>query len=168
MALIKEVKGLKPQYDASCYLSDNATLVGNVTLGRECSVWFNAVIRGDVSPVKIGNGVNVQDGACIHVSRDAPTLIEDGVSIGHNATVHGCVLHAGALVGMGAVVMDHAEIGSGAIVAAGAVVLQGTKVGDGEIWAGVPAKNVGLAKPGMAEDYAKRYVGYISWYKDKA
>lgn len=166
MALIKDVLGMSPRYDASCYLSENATLVGDVTLGRDCSIWFNAVVRGDVAPITIGNGVNVQDGACIHVSKNAPTVIEDGVSVGHNATVHGCMLRAGSLVGMGAVVMDHAEIGRGAIVAAGAVVLQGTTVGDGEIWAGVPAQKAGMAKPGMAADYAKRYVGYIGWYKE--
>lgn len=166
MALIKEVNGISPRYDDSCYFSENAAIIGDVALGKNCSVWFCSIIRGDVASITIGNGVNVQDGACVHVSRDAATTIEDDVSIGHNAVVHGCTIHRGALIGMGAVVMDHAEIGADAIIAAGAVVLQYTIVGPGEIWAGVPAKKVGMTTSGVAADYAHRYVQYIGWYKD--
>lgn len=166
MAIIIEVNGISPRYDSSCYLSESAAVIGDVSLGKSCSVWFSSVIRGDVAPIVIGNNVNVQDCACVHVSRDAATTVEDDVSIGHNATVHGCTIHRGALIGMGAVVMDYAEIGEDAIIAAGAVVLQRTIVGAGEIWAGVPAKKVGMADPDVAADYAHRYVRYIDWYKD--
>ena len=166
MALIKELNRIAPRYDESCYFSENATIVGDVSLGKNCSVWFSSVVRGDVAPVTIGNGVNIQDGACIHVSKDAPTVIEDDVSIGHNAIVHGSTIHHGALIGLGAVVMDHAEIGAEAIIAAGAVVLQHTVVGAGEIWAGIPAKKMGMANPGVAADYAHRYARYIDWYKE--
>jgi carbonic anhydrase/acetyltransferase-like protein (isoleucine patch superfamily) len=166
MALIKSVNGLTPTWGDGCYFSENATIVGAVSMGTDCSVWFNAVIRADVAPVTLGNGVNVQDGACIHVSRTAPAIIEDQVSIGHHATVHGCTLRRGCLVGMGAIVLDHAVIGRGAIIAAGAVVLQDTQVGDGEIWAGVPAKKVKMAKEGQAELYAEHYLSYKEWYKE--
>lgn len=141
MALIKSIKGLTPKWGRECYFSENATIVGEVTMGDECSVWFNAVVRGDVAPITMGNAVNVQDGACIHVTNTTgPTVIGNNVSIGHNATVHACTIRDGALVGMGATLLDHCEVGEGAVVAAGALVLQGTKIGAHEIWGGVPAK----------------------------
>ena len=128
MALIKSIKGLTPKWGKDCYFSENATVVGEVNMGDECSIWFNAVVRGDVAPVTIGNRVNVQDGACVHVTNTTgPVVIEDDVSIGHNATVHACTIRRGALIGMGATVLDNAEVGEGAIVAAGALVLQGHK-----------------------------------------
>lgn len=164
MAIIQSVNHQSPCWGDRCYFSENAAIVGAVTMGDDCSVWFGAVIRADVAPITMGHGVNVQDGACIHVSRIAPTLIEDRVSIGHNATVHGCTLRNGCLIGMGAVVLDHAVIGRGAIIAAGAVVTQGTHVGNGEIWAGVPARLIKAAQPGQAEEYARNYMEYKTWY----
>lgn len=168
MALIKSIKGLAPKWGKDCYFSENATLVGDVTLGNECSVWFNAVLRGDVAPITIGSRVNVQDGSCIHVTnRVGPVLIEDDVTIGHNATVHACTVRRGALIGMGATVLDNAEIGEGAIVAAGALVLQNTKIGAHEIWGGVPAKFIKKARENQAESFAQHYVEYSKWYLEE-
>ena len=165
MALIKTINGLAPTWGKDCYFSENATIVGEVNMGDECSVWFNAVVRGDVAHINIGNRVNVQDGACIHVTNTTgPGEIEDDVSIGHNATVHACTIRRGALIGMGATVLDNADIGEGAIVAAGALVLQGTKIGAHEIWGGVPAKFLKKTSPGQAESFAKHYVEYSKWY----
>lgn len=165
MALIKSIKGLTPEWGKDCYFSENATIVGEVRLGDECSVWFNAVIRGDVAPISIGNRVNVQDGACVHVTNTTgPVHIGDDVSIGHNATVHACTIHSGALVGMGATLLDNCEIGEGAVVAAGALVLQNTKVGAHEIWGGVPAKFIKKAREGQAESFGAHYVEYSKWY----
>ena len=141
MALIKEVNGLKPVWGKDCYFSENATIVGEVTMGDECSIWFNAVVRGDVAPITIGNRTNVQDGACLHTTRfTGPLHIGNDVTIGHNATVHACTIHDHALIGMGSTLLDHCEVGEGSIVAAGALVVGGTKIGAGEIWGGVPAK----------------------------
>lgn len=165
MALIKSIFGLTPKWGKDCYFSENATIVGGVTMGDECSVWFNAVVRGDVAPITIGSRVNVQDGACIHVTNEVgPVLIEDDVSIGHNATVHACTIRRGALIGMGATVLDGAEIGEGAIVAAGALVLQGTKVGSHETWGGVPAHFIKHTRPEQAESFARHYVEYSKEY----
>ena len=151
MALIKSVKGLTPKWGKECYFSENATIVGEVEMGDECSIWFNAVVR-----------------ACVHVTtKIGPTIIEDDVSIGHNATVHACTIRQGALIGMGATVLDNADIGKGAIVAAGALVLQGTKIGDHEIWGGVPAKFIKKTRPGQAESFASHYVGYSKWYLEE-
>ena len=152
MALIKSIKGLTPKWGKDCYFSENATVVGEVNMGDECSIWFNAVVRGDVAPVTIGNRVNVQDGACVHVT---------------NATVHACTIRRGALIGMGATVLDNAEVGEGAIVAAGALVLQGTKIGQHEIWGGVPAKFIKKTRPDQAESFAKHYVEYSKWYLEE-
>ena len=125
MALIKSVKGLTPKWGRECYFSENATIVGEVTMGDECSIWFNAVVRGDVAPITIGDRTNVQDGACIHVTNTTgPTVIGNDVTIGHNATVHACTIRDGALIGMGSTLLDHCDIGEGAVVAAGALVLQ--------------------------------------------
>lgn len=168
MALIKSIKALTPKWGKDCYFSENATIVGEVNMGDECSIWFNAVVRGDVAPITMGNRVNVQDGSCVHVTNTTgPVLIEDDVTIGHNATVHACTIRRGALIGMGATVLDNAEIGEGAIVAAGALVLQGTKIGQHEIWGGVPAKFIKKTRPDQAESFAKHYVEYSKWYLEE-
>lgn len=168
MALIKSIKGLTPKWGESCYFSENATIVGDVQMGDECSVWFNAVIRGDVNWIKMGNRCNVQDGACLHTTyKTGPLEIEDDVTIGHLAMVHACKIHSGALIGMNATLLDHCEIGKGAIVAAGALVLKGTKIGDHEIWGGVPAKFLKKTDSNQAESFAEHYVMYSKWYLDE-
>lgn len=165
MAIIKTIYGKSPKYGDSCYFSETAAIIGDVTMGDECSVWFSAVVRGDVAPITMGNRCNVQDGACVHVTNTTgPTVMEDDVTIGHNATVHACTVRSGALIGMGSTVLDNAEIGHGAVVAAGALVLGGTKVGDHEIWGGVPAKFIKKTRPDQAESFAKHYVEYSKWY----
>ena len=165
MALIKSIKGLTPKWGRECYFSENATIVGEVTMGDECSIWFNAVVRGDVAPITIGNRTNVQDGACIHVTNTTgPTVIDNDVTIGHNPTVHACTIHDGALIGMGSTLLDHCEIGEGAVVAAGALVLQNTKIGPHELWGGVPAKFIKQTKPNQAENFGSHYVEYSKWY----
>ena len=170
MALIKEVNGITPQFGVDCYLTENATIVGDVVMGDNCSVWFNAVIRGDVHSIRIGNKVNVQDGAVIHCTyQKAPTKIGDNVSIGHNAIVHGCTLEDNVLIGMGALVMDHAVVHSNSIVAAGAVVLENTQVESGTIYAGVPAKKIKSISPEqfntLIQDIADNYVMYSGWFE---
>ncbi len=168
MALIKAVKGVKPVFGKSCFLAENATVVGEVVMGDQCSVWFNAVIRGDVHSIHIGNNTNIQDGAVIHCTyQKAKTVIGNNVSIAHNAIVHGCTIEDNVLIGMGAIVMDHAVVQSGAIVAAGAVVLAGTVVTTGSIFAGMPAKKVKDVGPEMQDIFAKtanNYVMYATWY----
>ena len=170
MALIKEVEGKKPVMGNDCWLAENATVVGDVTMGDQCSVWFSAVIRGDVNFVKMGNKVNVQDGTVIHCSYEkASTTIGNNVSIGHNALVHGCTLKDNVLVGMGAIIMDNAIIGEGSIIAAGAVVLENTIVEPGSIYAGVPAKKVKSVDKeqsvGIIDRIANNYIKYSSWFK---
>lgn len=165
MAIIKEVNGKAPQWGARCYLAENATLVGDITMGDDCSVWFGAVLRADVDAIRIGDRVNIQDCACIHQHRGRPVVIGDDVSLGHGAVVHACTIHRGALIGMNAVVLDGATVGEGSIIAAGAVVLANTVVGPNEIWAGVPARKVKDATPGTAETYAAHYVKYKEWYR---
>ena len=141
MALIIPVRGFTPEMGEDCFLAENATVVGDVKMGRGCSVWFGAVLRGDVNSIRIGNNVNVQDGSVLHTLYQKSTIeIGDYVSIGHNVTIHGAKIHDYALIGMGAVVMDDAEVGEGAIVAAGSVVLSRTKIGPHELWGGAPAK----------------------------
>ena len=168
MAIIKSVKGLTPKWGRDCYFSENAAIVGEVTMGDECSIWFNAVVRGDVAPVTMGDRCNVQDGAVVHVTNGiGPTIMESDVTVGHNATVHACTLRRGCLIGMGATVLDNADIGEGAVVAAGALVLQGTRIGPHEIWAGVPANFVKKTSLNQAESYAKHYVEYSKWYLDE-
>ena len=143
MALIKSVRGFTPQFGNNCYFAETATLIGDLIMGDDCSVWFNAVVRGDVNAIRIGNRVNIQDGAVIHCTYlTAPTTIGNRVSIGHNALVHGCTLEDNVLIGMGSIVMDNVVVKSGSIVAAGAVVLENTVIESGWIWAGVPAKPV--------------------------
>ena len=171
MALIKPVKGISPKFGSSCYLAENSTVVGDVVMGDDCSVWFNAVVRGDVHYIRMGNKVNVQDGAIIHCTyQKHPTNIGNNVSIGHNAIVHGCTVQDNVLIGMGAIVMDRCEIGSNSIIAAGAVVLEGTKVEPGSIYAGVPAKKVKDISPelqkGEVERIANNYVMYSGWFRE--
>ena len=171
MALINHCKGRSPRWGKDCYFSENATLVGDVTLGDECSVWFNAVVRGDVAPITIGDRTNIQDGSCVHVTHETgPTHIGSDVTIGHNVTVHACTIHDHALIGMGSILLDGCEIGEGAIVAAGALVLQNTKIPAGEIWGGVPAKFIKKADPEQTEEInktiANNYAMYASWYKE--
>lgn len=177
MALIKKYQGIAPKIGSECYLSENATLVGDVTLGDECSIWFGAILRGDVARITLGNRCNVQDGSCIHVTNfngqarpsedfinGHDTLLEDDVTVGHNATLHACHIKKGALIGMASTVLDNAVIGEGAVVAAGALVLGGTQVGDHEIWGGVPAKFIKKTRPDQAESFAKHYVDYSKIY----
>ena len=165
MALIKTVCGLTPKWGKGCYFSENATIVGDVQMGDQCTVWFNAVVRGDVNYIKIGNRVNIQDGSCLHtLYMKAAIEIGDDVTIGHNVTLHGCTVKSGALIGMGATVLDDAVIGEGAIIAAGALVLKGTQVGDGEMWGGVPAKFIKKTAPNQAESYAAHYAEYAKQY----
>ncbi len=168
MALVKSIKGKNPVWGADCYLAENATIVGDVTLGDECSVWFNAVVRGDVHYIKIGNRVNIQDGAVIHCTyKKHPTQIGDNVSIGHNALVHGCTVHNNVLIGMGSIVMDNCVVHSNSIVAAGAVLLENTVVESGSIYAGVPAKKVKEINEeqsaALIKGIANNYVEYKSW-----
>ena len=169
MALIKSVNGKSPQMGEDVYLAENATAVGDVVMGNQCSVWFNAVIRGDVHYIRIGNKVNIQDGAVIHCTyQKHPTEIGDNVSIRHNALVHGCKVMNNVLIGMGAIVMDGVRVHSNSIIAAGAVVLEGTIVESGCIYAGVPAKKVKeLSQEQTAvliEGIADNYVMYSSWF----
>ena len=149
--LVKSLRGLTPKWGDDCFFAENATLIGDVQMGDQCSVWYQAVVRGDVHAIRIGNRVNIQDGAVIHATyQKAATTIGNNVSIGHNAIVHGAHIMAGALIGMGAVVMDNAVVGKGSVVAAGAVVLTGTIIPAGEMWAGSPAKSKGTIKPQLA------------------
>ena len=168
MALIKSIKGLTPKWGRDCYFSENATIVGEVTMGDECSIWFNAVVRGDVAPITIGNRTNVQDGSCIHVTNTTgPTVIGNDVTIGHNATVHACTIRDGALIGMGATLLDHCDIGEGAVVAAGALVLQNTKIGAHELGGGVPEKFIKHTRTDQAENCGRHYVEYSKWYLEE-
>ena len=171
MALVKSIKGKSPQWGENCYMAENATIVGDVTMGDRCSLWFNAVVRGDVHYIKLGDEVNVQDGAVIHCTyKKYPTNIGNKVSIGHNALVHGCTVHDNVLVGMGATVMDNCVIQSYSIIAAGAVVLENTIVESGCIYAGIPAKKVKtLNKEQTAtliEGIANNYVVYAGWLEE--
>ena len=166
--VIMPVRGATPQFGAGTWLAPNCTVVGDVTTGRDCSIWFGAVVRGDVCAIHIGHTVNIQDGAVLHGTFEKTHLeIGDRASIGHNAIVHGCTVCEGALIGMGAVVMDRAVVGAGAVVAAGAVVLEGTHIGPGELWAGVPAKKVKSVGDELAEHLAatsSRYKTYAGWF----
>ncbi|HLA56034.1 MAG TPA: gamma carbonic anhydrase family protein [Flavobacterium sp.] len=168
--LIKSINGKSPVIPADCYVAENATIIGDVTIGASCSIWFNAVVRGDVHFIKIGDKVNIQDGAIIHCTyQKHPTIIGNNVSIGHNAIVHGCTVHDNVLIGMGAIVMDNCVIGSNSIIAAGAVVTQNTVVESGTIYAGVPAKKVKDIDQsdfaGEIERISNNYVMYSSWLK---
>jgi len=170
MPVILPVNGIHPSFPKGCFIAPNATIVGDVVMGTDCSVWFNAVIRGDVNSIRIGNKVNVQDGACIHCTYEkTKTVIGNNVSIGHNAIVHGCTVDNNVLIGMGAIVMDNVKIGSNSIIAAGAVVLENTIVPPGSIYAGVPARKVKDISPelisGEIERIANNYTKYSSWFQ---
>ncbi|MDB5229712.1 MAG: carbonic anhydrase, family 3 [Chitinophagaceae bacterium] len=171
MATILPVNGKHPQFGANCFIAPNATIVGEVEMGDECSTWFNAVIRGDVNFIKIGNKVNIQDNAVIHCTyQKSPTIIGNNVSIGHNAIVHGCTVHDNVLIGMGAIIMDRCVIHSNSIIAAGAVVLEDTVVEAGTIYAGVPAKKVKNIPEeligGEIHRIANNYLKYSSWFEE--
>ena len=170
MPVILPVLGKLPSFGENCFIAPNATIVGDVTTGKECSFWFNAVVRGDVHFIKMGDRVNVQDGAIIHCTyQKHPTTIGNNVSIGHNAMVHGCTIHDNVLIGMGSIVMDRCVVHSNSIIAAGAVVLEGTIVEAGSIYAGVPAKKVKEVSQNLIESeinrIAENYVKYASWYE---
>lgn len=166
----KEVNGKSPQIGEDCFIAENATIVGEVSMGNQCSIWFNAVLRGDVHFIKMGDKVNVQDGAVIHCTyKKSPTTIGNNVSIGHNAIVHGCTVHDNVLIGMGAIIMDDCIVESNSIIAAGAVVTKGTRVPSGSIFAGMPAKKLkDVSKElssGEIDRIANNYVKYSSWFK---
>lgn len=168
--LIKTVRGFTPQWGSDCFVAENATLIGDLILGDQCSVWYQAVIRGDVNAIRIGNRVNIQDGAVIHATYEkAGTTIGDDVSIGHNAIVHGCTLKDSVLVGMGSIIMDNCIVESNSIIAAGSVVTQNTHVPEGTIFAGIPARKIKDIDPklrkGEIERIAKNYLIYSSWFK---
>jgi carbonic anhydrase/acetyltransferase-like protein (isoleucine patch superfamily) len=170
MALIKEVRGFIPVFGKNCFLAENATIIGDVIVGDDCSIWYNAVLRGDVNSIRIGNSVNIQDGAVLHTLFEKSTVVlGDNVTVGHNATVHGALVSNNVLIGIGATILDHAEIGENSIIAANALVLSGTKVEPGSIYAGVPAKKVKDIAPGqskeMIETIARNYIMYAGWYK---
>ena len=170
MALIKSVRGFTPKIGKDCFLADNATIVGDVTMGDECSVWFNAVLRGDVNTITIGDRVNIQDGTVLHTLYEKSTIeIGNEVSIGHNVTIHGAKVHDFALIGMGSTLLDHAEVGEGAIVAAGSVVTGKTKIGPNELWGGVPARFIKMVDPAQSKEInvkiARNYLMYSKWYE---
>lgn len=170
--IIKSVNGKSPSIPEDCYIAENATIVGDVIIGQQCSIWFNAVLRGDVNYIKIGDKVNIQDGAVVHCTyQKHPTIIGNNVSIGHNAIVHGCTIHDNVLVGMGAIIMDNCTVHSNTIIAAGAVITQNTVVESGAIYAGVPAKKVkNIDQSNFATEIdriSNNYVMYSSWFKDE-
>lgn len=168
MALIKPVNGNHPKIGKNTFLADNATIVGDVVIGDECSIWFNAVIRGDVNSITIGNNVNIQDGAVIHCTyQKTKTTIGNNCSIGHNAVIHGCTLEDHVLIGMGAIVLDHAVVQKNSFVAAGALILENTIVESGFVYAGVPAKKIKpitAEQSKLLEELPERYKMYASWF----
>lgn len=169
MALIKSVNGVIPEWGENCFVADNATLTGDVIIGDDCSIWFNAVIRGDVHSIRIGNNVNIQDGVIIHCTyQKAAVVIGDNVSIAHGAIVHGCTIHDNVLIGMGAIIMDGAIIESNSVIAAGALISKNTIVKSGSVFAGVPAKLIKTVDTELLEGEIHRisnnYNMYASWY----
>lgn len=172
MALIKKVRGFTPEYGKNCFFADNATIIGDVTMGDDCSLWFNTVLRGDVNSIKIGNKVNIQDGSVLHTLYKKSIIeIGDNVSVGHNVTLHGAKIENNVLIGMGATLLDHSVIGENSIIAAGALVLEGTKIEPGSIYAGVPAKRIKSVDPEQTKEkinkIADNYLMYAGWYKDE-
>ncbi len=170
MALIKSVKGITPQFGEKCFLADNCTITGDVVIGDNCSIWFSAVIRGDVHSVRIGNNVNIQDNATVHCTyQKASVTIGNNVSIAHNAIVHGATIHDNVLIGMGAILMDHVVVESNSIIAAGAVVSKNTVIESGSVYAGIPAKKIKSVDVGLLEGEINRiadsYNMYASWYE---
>lgn len=171
MALVKTLLGKTPKIGENTYLAETAVIVGDVEMGSDCSIWFNAVIRGDVNFIKMGNKVNIQDNAMVHCTYQRfPTQLGNNVSVGHNAVVHGCTIQDNVLIGMGAIVMDDCIVESNSIVAAGAVVTQGTHIKSGELWAGVPARKIKDVSRDLIEGEINRiadnYVKYSGWYKE--
>jgi len=170
MALLKPIKGVHPKIGSNCFLADNATIIGDVVMGDDCSVWFNAVVRGDVIDIRIGNNVNIQDGVTIHGTyKKAAVEIGNNVSIAHNAVIHGCTIKDNVLIGMGSIIMDHAVIESNSIIAAGALIPKGTEVKSGSVYAGVPAKKIKSVDKelleGEIERIANSYNMYAGWYE---
>ncbi|MCC6701982.1 MAG: gamma carbonic anhydrase family protein [Fluviicola sp.] len=170
MALIKTCRGFEPQFGEDCFLAENATVVGDVIMGDRCSVWFNAVVRGDVNSIRMGNQVNIQDGAVLHCTYEKTKVnLGNNVSVGHNALVHGCTVEDNVLIGMGAIVMDNCYIESNCIIAAGAVLLENTRVESWSVYAGIPAKKVKTLSPELFEGEVQRiatnYVMYSGWFK---
>lgn len=171
MALVRSVKGISPKFGKNCFLAENATVVGEVEMGDNCSVWFNAVVRGDVHYIKIGNNVNIQDGVVIHCTyKKAPVNIGDNVSIAHNAIVHGCTIESNVLIGMGAIIMDGAVVQRDSIVAAGALIAKDTIVESGSVYAGIPAKKIKMIDKNLLEGEVNRisrsYSMYASWHDE--
>lgn len=170
MAVIKSVRGFTPKFGKDCFLADGAVVVGDVTMGDNCTVWFNAVVRGDVHSITIGDNTNIQDGAVLHCTyQRARLIIGSNVSIAHNAVVHGCTVEDNVLIGIGAIIMDHAVIGKNSVIAAGAVVLPGTVVEPGSVYAGVPAKRVKDVTPELLETIARtarNYPMYAQWFRE--
>jgi len=171
MTLIKSVNGVTPEWGENCFIADNATLTGDVIIGDDCSIWFNAVIRGDVHYIRIGDNVNIQDGVIIHCTyQKAPVDIGDNVSIAHGAIVHGCTIHDNVLIGMGAIIMDGAVIESNSVIAAGALISKNTVVKSGSVYAGVPAKQIKTVDTELLEGEIHRisdnYNMYASWYDE--
>jgi gamma-carbonic anhydrase len=172
MAIIKSVRGFSPQFGTKCFLADNAVVVGEVIMGDNCTVWFNAVVRGDVNTITIGNNTNIQDGVVIHCTyQKSKTVIGNNVSIAHNAVVHGCTVEDNVLIGMGAIIMDDAVIGTGSVIAAGAIILPKTIVEPGSVYAGVPAKKVKEIGEDMKEVIqrtARNYPMYAEWFAEES
>lgn len=171
MAIIRSVRGFTPQMGENCFLADNAAIIGDVVMGRNCSIWFSTVIRGDVNSIHMGNGVNIQDGSVLHTLYQKSTIeIGNYVSVGHNVTIHGATIRDYALIGMGSTLLDHVVVGEGAIVAAGSLVLSNTVIEPGSIWGGVPAKFIKKVDPEqskeMNEKIAHNYLMYAGWYKE--
>ncbi len=170
MAIIRNVRGFKPKFGENCFFAENAVIIGDVVTGNNCSIWYSAVLRGDVNSIRIGNNVNIQDNASIHtLYKKSITIIGDNVSIGHNAVIHGAKIENNVLIGIGAIVLDHAVIGENSIIAAGALIKTGTIVEPNSIYAGVPAKKVKKIEPEQSKEMIKKiadnYKMYASWYK---
>lgn len=172
MALIKPLLGKFPVIGNETFLAETAVIIGDVVMGEECSIWYNAVLRGDVNAIRLGNRVNIQDNAMVHCTyQKYPIMLGNNVSVGHNAVVHGCTIYDNVLIGMGAIVMDGCVIESYALIAAGSVVTQGTHIKSGELWAGVPAKKIkdvpDSLREGEIERIARNYVKYSGWFKEE-
>jgi carbonic anhydrase/acetyltransferase-like protein (isoleucine patch superfamily) len=172
MSIIKTVRGKTPYIGKDCFIADNAVIIGDTTIGDNCSIWFGAILRGDVNYIKIGNNVNIQDNAVIHATyQKSPTNIGNNVSIAHGAVVHGCTIHDDVLIGVNAVVLDDVIVNSNSIIAAGAVVTKGTEVESGSVYGGSPAKKIKEMSPdllhGEIERIANNYSLYSSWYKEE-
>jgi gamma-carbonic anhydrase len=171
MAIVRALRGFEPRFGKDCFLAETAVVVGEVVMGDRCTVWYHAVVRGDVHSITIGDDTNIQDGAIIHCTyQKAKTVIGNKVSIAHQAVIHGCTVEDEVLIGMGAIVMDDSVIGTGSVIAAGAIVLPGTKVEPGSIYAGIPArkiKDVGAEMKAVIERTAKNYPMYAEWYKNQ-